>query len=69
MSRPEKRKLWACDDCGVTFVSSPGDDGTRVSWEKHGGGIRRTVVTIVTEGACPACGTEDPSVTPVIPQS
>lgn len=68
MTRPPEKKLWACRECGTTFISSPGDEGVRVSWEKFGGGMRRKRVTIETEGECPGCGTVDPSVEPVRPQ-
>lgn len=68
MSRPQKRKLWSCDTCGVTFVSNH-EEGVHVKWEKHGGGIRRTQISVSTTGECPGCGTESPSVTPIIPQS
>lgn len=69
MTSPDERKLWACDSCGTTFVStSRSSAGLHVSWEKFGGGFRRTTIHIETEGSCPGCGAENPDVTPIRPQ-
>lgn len=65
----EEKKLWACNNCGVTFISTRGEGaGVNVTWEKYGGGLRKKVIQISTSGECPGCGEEEPEVTAIKPQ-